>query len=270
MPATQPFHRESGQGPAVVCLHSNASHSGQWRGLAERLASRFRVLAVDSYGSGKSPEWPSDRSIQLADEVALIEPVLQQAGERCFLVGHSYGAAIALKAALMNPSRVLGLALYEPTLFALVDQQQPPPNGADGIRDVGLAAAALLDSGDREGAAACFIDFWMGEGSWKAMPPERKPAISASVANIRRWSYALFTEPARLDDFRALRMPILYLVGGRSPRSSLAVADVLVPALPDVRHRVLPDLGHMGPITHGPVVDGEIQAFLEANRPDAA
>ena len=67
-----PFVRAAGSGPGVVCLHSNASSSSQWRGLMELLAPRFRVLAPDSYGAGKSPDWPSDREISLADEVALI------------------------------------------------------------------------------------------------------------------------------------------------------------------------------------------------------
>ncbi|RYF71255.1 MAG: alpha/beta fold hydrolase, partial [Comamonadaceae bacterium] len=74
------FCREAGTGPGVVCLHANASSSAQWRGLMERLAPSFRVLAPDAYGAGKSPEWPSDRFIMLADEVALIEPVLARAG----------------------------------------------------------------------------------------------------------------------------------------------------------------------------------------------
>lgn len=44
-----PFIREAGFGPAcVVCLHSNASSSAQWRGLMDRLSDRFRVIAVDS------------------------------------------------------------------------------------------------------------------------------------------------------------------------------------------------------------------------------
>ena len=43
-----PFFREAGSGPALVCLHSNASTSGQWRAPMERLAPRFRVIAVDA------------------------------------------------------------------------------------------------------------------------------------------------------------------------------------------------------------------------------
>ena len=118
-----PYVREAGAGAGVVCLHSNASSSGQWRALLERLAPRFRVFAPDSYGSGKSPEWPSDRQIRLRDEVELIEPVLAAAGAPLALVGHSYGAAVALRAALDDPGRVRALAIYEPTLFALLDAE---------------------------------------------------------------------------------------------------------------------------------------------------
>src|SRR5262249_2908904 len=104
--AAEPFVREAGTGPGVVCIHSNASSSAQWRGLMDLLAPRFRVFAPDSYDAGKSPHWPSDRVIHLRDEVGLIEPVLTRAGSPLALVGHSYGAAVALIAALADPGRV--------------------------------------------------------------------------------------------------------------------------------------------------------------------
>src|SRR5262245_38730370 len=83
----EPFVREAGNGPGVVCIHANASTSGQWRGLMDLLAPRFRVFAPDSYDAGKSPHWPSDRVIRLRDEVALIEPVITRAGSPLALVG---------------------------------------------------------------------------------------------------------------------------------------------------------------------------------------
>ncbi len=55
MDKPEPFVREAGTGPGVVCLHANASSSSQWRGLMEQLSPAFHVLAVDSYDSGKSP-----------------------------------------------------------------------------------------------------------------------------------------------------------------------------------------------------------------------
>jgi pimeloyl-ACP methyl ester carboxylesterase len=166
MSQPDPFFREAGTGPGVVCIHSNASTSGQWRGLMDLLAPKFRVLAPDSYDSGKSPQWPSDRVIRLRDEVALIEPVLARAGSPLALVGHSYGAAVALIAALANPSRVRAMALYEPTLFALLDAETPAPNEAEGIRNAVAAAGVALDEGNQDAAAERFIDYWMGTGTW--------------------------------------------------------------------------------------------------------
>lgn len=262
----EPFFREAGTGPGVVCLHSNASTSGQWRGLMELLAPKFRVLAPDSYGSGRSPDWPSDRVISLSDEVELIESVLERAGSPLALVGHSYGAAVALIAAMADPSRVRALALYEPTLFALIDAAAPPPNDADGIRSGVADAGAALDAGNRDAAAERFIDYWMGTGSWKQTPEQRRPPIAASVTNVRRWAHALFTEPTPLTAFRSLDVPVLYMVGKRSTASARGVARLLAAALPRVQFVEFENLGHMGPVTHPDPVNEAIRQFLERHQ----
>ena len=259
----KPFVREGGTGPEVVCIHSNASTSSQWRGLIELLSPSNRVLAPDSYGSGKSPDWNSEHLISLADEVALIEPVLIEAKQPVVLVGHSYGAAIALMAALANPARVRALALYEPTLFSLIEAESPPPNDADGIRGAVAAAALALDGGDEDAAAAAFIDYWMGAGSWAGTPASRKPPIASSVRNVRRWAHALMTEPTPLDAFRQLKIPVLYMLGGRSTASAYGVARVLLPALPNAQVLRFEELGHMGPITHPDVVNAAIEQFVK-------
>jgi pimeloyl-ACP methyl ester carboxylesterase len=230
--------------------------------LASLISAKHRVLTPDSYGSGKSPDWHSDREITLLDEVKFLEPVLRSGGDSLALVGLSHGAAVALLAALQEPGRVRALVLYEPTLFALVDAQNPPPNGADGIRHAVAAAAAALDAGDREAAAKHFVDFWSGDGTWDATPADRKPAIAGSVVNVRRWRQALFTEPTPLEAFARLRMPTLYMLGGRSPESAQAVAKVLLPVLPNARVIQFPEIGHMGPITHPEVVNAAIVRFL--------
>ena len=263
MHSPEPYFREAGTGPGVVCVHANASTSGQWRGLMELLAPRFRVLAPDSYDSGKSPHWPSARVIHLRDEVALIEPVLTSAGSPLTLVGHSYGAAVALIAALANPGRVRAMALYEPTLFALLDAEKPAPNEADGIRNAVVDAGLALDAGNQDAAAERFIDYWMGTGTWKRMPEERKAPIAASVTNVRRWAHALFTEPTPLPAFRALDVPVLYMVGGRSTPSARGVARLLSAALPRVEFVEFENLGHMGPVTHPDPVNAAIKQFLE-------
>ncbi len=265
-PRPLPHVRTSGAGSAVVCLHANASSSSQWRHLSELLAPRFQVIACDLYGAGTSPEWPSDRVITLADEVALIEPILAGARAPLALVGHSYGAAVALKAALAAPERVGALVVYEPTLFALIDAASPPPNDADGIRRAVADAAAALDARDRFAAARSFIDYWSGDGAWAAIPEQRKPQVAAQVANVRRWAHALLREPTPLAAFASLDLPVLYLTGGRSTASARGVAKLLAPMLPRVQVVEFAELGHMGPVTDPAAVDPVIADFLTAQR----
>jgi pimeloyl-ACP methyl ester carboxylesterase len=258
----EPFFREAGDGPGVVCLHANASTSAQWRDLLGLLESEFHVLAADSYGAGKSPDWPTDRRISLRDESELLEPVFERAGDPFALVGHSYGGAVALRFAVEHPERVSALALYEPTLFAVIEEASPPPNDADGITAIVARAAAALDAGDNDAAAEVFIDFWMGAGAWAATRPAVKPSIEAAMNNVRGWADALIGEPTRLEAFRGLDIAVLYIMGSESPASSRGVGRLLTGVLPQVQVLELDGLGHMGPITHSAVVNNAIASFL--------
>jgi pimeloyl-ACP methyl ester carboxylesterase len=260
------FFRETGDGPGVVCLHANASSSSQWRALAALLEPRHRVLAPDAYGAGRGPAWPADRRIGLRDEAALLDPVFVRAGTPFALVGHSYGGAVALVAAVREPARIRALAVYEPTLFSLVDAASPPPNEADGIRDAVARARAALEARDPHGAARHFIDFWMGEGAWDAMPQPRRAPIAAAVAHVGGWAHALFDEPTPLHAFAALDVPVLYMIGGASPAASLAVARLLTRTLPRVEVLAFEGLGHMGPVTHPDLVNPAIVRFLDQHR----
>jgi len=265
LPMHEPYFREAGAGPGVVCVHSNASSSSQWRALMETLATCFHVLAPDTHGAGKGPAWPVDRPLALRDEVALLEPVFARAGTPFSLVGHSYGGATALLGAVQHPQRVRALVLYEPTLFALVDAAFALPNDADGIRQTVERAGAALATGDRGAAAEHFIDFWMGTGAWRATPQARRGAIESAVVNVQGWGRALFGEPTPLQAFGALTMPVLLMVGQNSPASARAVAQLLAQTLPCLETLEFEGLGHMGPVTHPEVVNPAIEEFLRRN-----
>jgi len=140
-----PYFREAGAGPGVVCIHSNASTSSQWRALMDCLSTHYRVFAPDSLGAGKSPAWPAHHVVTLRDEVAFLETVFAEAGEPFFLAGHSYGGAVALIAALDRPERIRAIALYEPTLFALLEEEAPGQEAANGIRFAAADAAVAIE-----------------------------------------------------------------------------------------------------------------------------
>jgi pimeloyl-ACP methyl ester carboxylesterase len=260
-----PFYREQGSGTGVVCLHSNAATSAQWRALSDLLADRYRVIAVDSYGAGKSPAWPTDFPVHLEHEVKLVEAVFERAGDAFHLVGHSYGAAVAMKLATMHPQRVRSIVIYEPTLFYLVANGDVLTSPAEGIWRAATDAADAIDRGDSFAAAERFIDFWMGEGAWASMPPARQTVVAGSMQNVRGWRDALMAPSAPLAAFAALDVPVLLICGDQSPESSLAVARLLAKSLKRVTLAPQPGLGHMGPITNPERINPEIARFLDAH-----
>lgn len=130
----------------------------------------------------------------------------------------------------------------------------------------GEALAAAIDAARPAAAAQRFIDYWMGDGSWDAMPQSRQAVVAASMSNVRGWGQALFGDRTPLEAFRALDVPVLYMVGARSPPPSRGVARLLTAVLPRVTVVEFAELGHMGPVTHPDQVNRTIADFLEGNR----
>jgi pimeloyl-ACP methyl ester carboxylesterase len=269
-----PFHQEQGRGESVVCLHSNASTSAQWRQFSELLADRFCVRAVDGYGAGRSPDWPPSVDATLDAEVDFLCTALQGADDRFHLVGHSYGAAVALQMAVRCPERVRSIVVYEPTLFHLVAGNDPATSPAAGIWQAAGDAAAMVQHGHNACAAERFVDFWMTPGSWREMPAKRQDMVAHAVRHVGRWRDATFATSAPAaapaTAFAALQLPVLLMWGDRSPESAQSVARLLGAILPQVTLAPHTGLGHMGPITDAERVNGRIASFLDLHRsPDS-
>jgi lipase len=100
--------------PALVCLHGVTSHGRHFRPLAERLADRFHVVALDLRGHGDStwePPWHLEQHV--ADVLEAAPP------ERCAWLGHSFGGRIAYEVAAAAPERVERLVLLDPAIMLL-------------------------------------------------------------------------------------------------------------------------------------------------------
>ena len=256
------YFREAGSGVGVVCLHASGSSSAQWRPLMDRLADRFHVLAVDLCGYGKSSPWSGEGNLSLADEVAELEPVLLAAGERFHLIGHSFGGAVALMAALANPRRFRSLILFEPMLLALLmqeDPQQPAAREISAVRDETITA---VNDGDLAASAERLVDYWTGRGTWARMPAARRLGIAATMPkSIAEWP-AAFDQGTPLSAFASLNVPTLLMVGSESPASSRGVARLLAKTLPQVTTLEIAGVGHMGPVTHPDKIDAQIESYL--------
>lgn len=260
----QPRREGRLQGAAhVVCLHASASSGRQWRALQGQLADGYQVLSPDLYGSGDSPPWPPGRGLTLADEVARLEPVFEATGGPFHLIGHSYGGAVAARAALTYPGCFRSLVLIEPVLFGLLTAEDPHQPAAREVVALCQHAGAAVEVGALDSAAGRFIDYWMGAGAWAGMPAQRRAAIAQAMPAVRSQWTAIFAETTPLPVYSLLDLPVLYLEGSRSPASTRAVARLLTQTLPNVTSAVLAGAGHMAPLTHPGLVNAAIEEHLQ-------
>jgi pimeloyl-ACP methyl ester carboxylesterase len=104
---------DGGTGPAVVLLHSLGGNSGQWSAQLEHLRESRRAVALDLRGHARS-EPPSDGRYAIEAHARDVRAVADALGlERFALVGHSFGAGVALAYAAMEPRRVTHLVLAD-------------------------------------------------------------------------------------------------------------------------------------------------------------
>jgi len=102
--------RSAGRGARVLLLHGTGSAAESWARLIPLLADRFQVLAPDLPGHGCTSALPPGRS-GLDEFAAAVNRLVADRDERPdIIVGHSAGAAIAVRMALDDP-RVAVLAL---------------------------------------------------------------------------------------------------------------------------------------------------------------
>jgi pimeloyl-ACP methyl ester carboxylesterase len=258
MVSTTLAHRSAGNGSLVVCLHSSGGSSGQWQALfAGRLDRRF--VAPDFHGHGRSPQPPAERDYSLAVETEAVIRLLRS-GETADLVGHSYGAVVALDIARRLPAQVRSLTLYEPVLFGILDRVAV---SCREVTAVGQAIVALAGGGRPDAAAERFIDYWAGKGSWSAMTEPQRQTVVARIGVVASHFEALFADPIPLHSVAALDVPVLLMRGGRTTPSASAVADRLVDVLRRVEVRRFEQAGHLGPITHAVEVNAAIADHLE-------
>ncbi len=109
---TQLFAVEDGEGPVLVMLHGALANHQAALPLIAAHSSRYRIIAPDLRGSGKSHSGEALSFERLSSDV---EVLLDELGvDRAFVGGVSSGSGIALRFALKRPSRIAGLALVKP------------------------------------------------------------------------------------------------------------------------------------------------------------
>lgn len=251
------FKRVWGQGaqPALL-LHCSLAHSGAWDGVARALSDRLQMIAPDLVGHGRGPARDTGRDYH--DHCT--DAALAHLPDRpCHLVGHSFGATVALRLALDHPERVKTLTLFEPVLFAAARGR---PGWQEHRAKMG-ALDPLLAAGKAEEATALFLSEWGGDAPFSALPPAQRSYLVQRIWAVPASAPALDADSAAiLPRLGQLACPVLLLEGAASPPVIAEIQSVLASAIPQARRAAISGAGHMAPITHPAAVAAEIARML--------
>ncbi|MDT9697388.1 alpha/beta hydrolase [Streptomyces sp. P17] len=241
----------SGRGAPLVLCHGGPGLWDMFEDVAGLLDDRATVVRWDQRGCGRSERcagpWTTDRF------VADLDAVRRHFGlERTALLGHSWGAQLALSYALAHPERVTGLVYVSGTGIDPVSDWHGrfEENFLARLAEVPerLARWRDLKDGDREQAVL----------RWSAEFEDRERALEQAGRMADPWFEINFacnralnagTErswgtPELYQACRALDLPVLIVDGARDLRPRTSV-DSLERALPRVRRVILPQAGHL-------------------------
>ncbi|WP_371668991.1 alpha/beta hydrolase [Streptomyces sp. NBC_00289] len=254
----------SGDGDPLVLCHGGPGLWDTLGDVAGLLADRATVVRWDQRGCGRSRRcdgpWTSERF------VADLDAVRAHFGfERTALLGHSWGAQLALSYALAHPERVSALVYVSGTGIGPDADWHPAyvETFLARLGDVPERLARwreltdrpdLTEQEDRERAVL----------QWSIEFEDRDRALEHAGRMADPW-YGINTEcgralneerrrtwgtPRLYEACRAVGLPVLIVDGARDIRPRSAV-DSLARALADVRRVILPEAGHM-PWTEDP------------------
>lgn len=255
---------DEGKGPAVILGHCSSASHKEWLPLIDRLKPDWRVLAPDFIGYGRSAPWPAAEPFTIDADVQVLLALAKKLKGKLHLVGHSYGAALALEAARKLGARVKSLVLIEPVSFHLLRQQGRPEWNE--VETLGRKVLGAVAEGDDRAAAKAFMVYWLGRLRWWLAPDKFKAAIAATIPKVALEFSIAIDAPTKLENYAEIAAPTLLIVGGRTRAPARAVVDLLAATMPNAEIAVLKGAGHMSPFTHPAEVNRLVLGALAARR----
>lgn len=245
--------------PSLVLLHGNFGTLTMWSQNIADFSRGFRVYAIDVIGQpSKSIPDPDKPIIDTADFDAWLGETLDGLSlDRIFLVGASYGGWLALNFAMTAPERVKKLALLSPAASF-----QPYSR----LFSFGGTLMFLIPT-------RLTVNSYMGWLGVIDTPGEEVPRSLLDLIYLGMKHFRLSPETARImasefsdDELRALRVPVLMLIGEGEvmydPEKALARAGRLIP---NFNGELVPDCKHDMVGSQYRIVDARVLDFFNDN-----
>jgi pimeloyl-ACP methyl ester carboxylesterase len=234
-----------GEGPRVVLVHGSVVGAQRTWSHQMELADRWTLVLANRPGFAESPP------LQRGDFEAEAPLIAELLGGGAHLVGHSYGAVIALYAAALAPEAVHSLTVSEPGCLRVA--------AGDPRVDAQIAAGELLYEHAHDFAPLDFLRaFRGGVGSTHETPPELGGELLQGARLCMRERPPWEAQPP-LAELAAAPFSKLVISGGHSPVFE-AVCDVLAERI-EARRETIAGRGHTIPAT-GEAYNACLSSFL--------
>jgi pimeloyl-ACP methyl ester carboxylesterase len=250
---------EAGIGKPLVLLHAGVADRTMWREHLEPLAEAgYRVLAIDLPGFGDAPVSPGAQ----APWEDVLRTLKELKLDRAAWIGNSFGAAVAMRAAVVAPAAVSALVLVSvPPLNA-----DPSPE----LESAWAAEEAALERGDIDGAVSAVVEAWTQPGA----PTELRERVASmqrraferqvAAGDVDEAADPLEQHPEALAD---LQIPVLLAVGEQDMPDFKRAADELEATLPRARSAVIEGAGHLAPLEVPDAFGRLVLEFLRSELP---
>jgi len=247
--------------PALFFIHGDFGDGfDTWGPVSTTIGRRYRTVTVDRPGFGG---WLNHRDrFTITGEAVSLMVVADEMGLETFhLVGHSYGALIALEMAVTHPGRVRTLHLIEPPLLDLLPADTGVQHMRETVRTIQAQHAVV-------GADATTEAFFTMIGA--AHVPER-------LRGTREWDrLCIFAErfargesvgdyPSQVLNRIPSELPIGIYSGGRSHPVFRAIAMALLTRLEGARFTDVAMAGHAVQLSGDPFVDPLLALVTDAD-----
>ena len=258
------YVRDVGSGPPMIVLHGGPDFDQSYLlPDFDRVADAFHLIYYDQRGRGKSADGVQPGDVSLASELDDIDRIREHFHlESATVLGHSWGAVLALEYALRHPTRVSRLILLNPAPASRSDyvalrQAYTRQLGADFDRQREMMASAAYVAGDPEAVAARYrIHFEHAlakQEDYERLMSRMKAAFNsqgkAGIVEARAVEDRLYAETWLLDGYdlmpriRSLAVPTVVIYGDHDFIPA-AIAEHIAAAIPKARLVVLGNCGH--------------------------